>query len=253
MGHSGISSQLSASGSTAKLVLWQSVDGFRPSTPGCRTSRMKDELLKLIWMFPMHILHGEYGNFSPLLARRCWCMDSQKRNALRLGLKARKKLKAWPKRHKRQNTMYSTTLKTYHLKSVICSDVKAPHHPKRSMELWWLHMGTVSSSVITVNTLRNNQQKPIVTQHYFHCFVEVNVQPCLGWIHTVFPHIPWLPSHSSSCSWTPFGKKNVTWRTPRRWPMWKMWNVKKNAGNNGNPQPSCAMIVFGSTIIKRQK
>ena len=84
----------------------------------------------------------------------CWFRDSQS-NGLRLWLKARKKLKAWPGRHKRQNHVrhnfenQPVSPQVRHL--LRCRS--SPHHPKRWMEVWWLHMCNVSSS----NTIKSQE------------------------------------------------------------------------------------------------
>ena len=88
------------------------------------------------------------GRLSTLtIPHYCWFRDSQS-NGLRLGLKAQKKLKAWPGRHKRQNHVHHNfenqpvSPQVRHL--LWCRS--SPHHLKRWMEVWWLHMCTVSSS-----------------------------------------------------------------------------------------------------------
>ena len=82
----------------------------------------------------------------------CWFRDSQS-NGLRLGLKAQKKLKTWPGRHKRQNHVHHNfeNLSPQVRHFLWCRS--SPHHPKRWMEAWWLHMCTVSSS----NTIKSQE------------------------------------------------------------------------------------------------
>ena len=123
------------------------------------------ELLKLTWMWltqrrkkntPLHVMHAYKPHSTAMLLwmmifaytawwvwkllpaatvewlstltilHYCWFRDSQS-NGLRLGLKAQKKLKAWPGRHKPQNHVHHNfeNQPVSHLKFVICCDVES--------------------------------------------------------------------------------------------------------------------------------